>query len=183
MSKLELTTTCNDALNHAKTIAKSMKHTYVTTEHIFIALLEKSNPVRAVFTSLGMCDKTIKKATVQDTCNKHGKAAVDSTDSINFSPKISRVLTHAGIAAKRCNSPVIETRHILLGILEDDTGLVPEILNQLGIDIGDIQAAVQWLLMQRYLNHIHKKNTQDCLLTMQFHLDRNEAEKDLLIAS
>ncbi len=141
MSKLELTAACNDVLNHARTKADEFRHGYVTTEHVFISLLEKSEPVKEIFKTLGIDSEDLRKIMVKDTCTNQKKSRVPK-EKINFSPKISRVITIAGIAAKRHNSPVIGTHHLLLGIIDDDTGLVPEILERCGININDIHSEV-----------------------------------------
>jgi ATP-dependent Clp protease ATP-binding subunit ClpC len=133
MRKLDLTIACNNVLNHARVVASEFSHGHVTTEHVFVALLEKAEPVKEIFKGMGVTAGDIKKAVVRGIADRHKKTRVP-LEKINYSPKISRVVTNAGIAAKKLSSPVIGTHHLLIGILDGDDGLVPEILDACGID-------------------------------------------------
>ena len=138
--KLELTSNCNDVLNHARIIAYEFSHAYVTTEHVFISLLDRSKTVKEILNSIKIPIQDIRKIIIKDIALKSVKGK--SKTKPNFSPKISRLVTLAGITAKKHNSPVIGTQHLLLGLLEEDIGLVTSILEQNGIDISEIQKAV-----------------------------------------
>ena len=137
---IELTSNCNDALNHSKTIATEFSHAYVTGEHVFISLLDKSKTVKDVFDIIKVPAASIKKAAVK-TITEKIPAVKLSDRGPNFSPKLSKIVTLAGIQAKNNKSPVIGTLHLLLGIIESG-GLVVDILEQNGISEEFLQRAV-----------------------------------------
>ena len=141
MGKLELTTNCNDVLNHSRSIAAEFSHPYVTTEHIFISLLDKSKSIKEVFKNIDIPVADIRKLVVKDIVEKISKSDSAKKDP-NFSPRISRIITLAGICAKKYGSPVIGTHHLLMGILDDGDGLVSDILDRNGILITHIQNAI-----------------------------------------
>ena len=139
MGKLELTTVCNDVLSHSQNVAREFNHKYVTTEHVFLALIEKTNTASTALSPQDVNIEDIRKAIIRDISKKIPKADEGSNMAPQYSPKVSRAVTYAGIAAKRCGSPVIGVSHLLIGILEDDSGLVPDILSDCGVDIAVLQ--------------------------------------------
>jgi ATP-dependent Clp protease ATP-binding subunit ClpC len=138
---IDLTSNCNDVLTHSKTIAKEFSHAYITGEHVFISLLDKSKTIKNIFDTIKIDINTVKKLIVQAIVEKLPKEKTPEGPS--YSPKLSKIITLAGIAAKKQNSPVVGTLHLLLGLLETG-GLITDTLELNGIDPESIQRAI-WL--------------------------------------
>ena len=63
-----------------------------------------------------------------------------------FSERARRVLTLAQNEAQRFNHNYIGTEHILLGLVGETEGVVAEVLNNLGIDLEKVRAAVEFII-------------------------------------
>jgi ATP-dependent Clp protease ATP-binding subunit ClpC len=69
-----------------------------------------------------------------------------STGFERFSEGARRVLTRAQGEAQRLGHSYIDTEHILLGIAGEETGIAAKVLNNLGISMSKIQAAVEFVI-------------------------------------
>ena len=69
-----------------------------------------------------------------------------STGFERFSEGARRVLTRAQGEAQRLGHSYIDTEHILLGIAGEESGVVTKVLSNLGISMGKIQAAVEFVI-------------------------------------
>jgi ATP-dependent Clp protease ATP-binding subunit ClpC len=63
-----------------------------------------------------------------------------------FSEGARRVLTRAQGEAQRLGHSYIDTEHILLGIAGEESGITAKVLNNLGISMTKIQAAVEFVI-------------------------------------
>jgi ATP-dependent Clp protease ATP-binding subunit ClpC len=69
-----------------------------------------------------------------------------STGFERFSEGARRVLTRAQGEAQRLGHSYIDTEHILLGIAGEESGIASRVLSNLGISMGKIQAAVEFVI-------------------------------------
>ncbi|MGM0462993.1 MAG: ATP-dependent chaperone ClpB [Fibrobacterota bacterium] len=79
-------------LNHAQKKAREMKDEYVSTDHIFIALLEKSDAVKDIFTPRGVTAGTVKKI-VKDLRKNRNITSDNPEDTMNALEKFGQNLT------------------------------------------------------------------------------------------
>jgi ATP-dependent Clp protease ATP-binding subunit ClpC len=63
-----------------------------------------------------------------------------------FSEGARRILTRAQEEAKRLGHGHIDTEHILLGILADESGVAAKVLVNLGTSLNKVQAAVEFVV-------------------------------------
>ena len=63
-----------------------------------------------------------------------------------FSEGARRVLTRAQGEAQRLGHSYIDTEHILLGLVAEESGIVSKVLNNFGISLNKIQAAVEFVI-------------------------------------
>lgn len=63
-----------------------------------------------------------------------------------FSERARRVLTLAQEEAQRFNHQYIGTEHILLGLVREGEGVASKVLNNLGVDLGKVRAAVEFII-------------------------------------
>ncbi len=69
-----------------------------------------------------------------------------STGFERFSEGARRVLTRAQGEAQRLGHSYIDTEHILLGIVGEESGIAAKVLSNLGISMSKIQAAVEFVI-------------------------------------
>jgi ATP-dependent Clp protease ATP-binding subunit ClpC len=63
-----------------------------------------------------------------------------------FSEGARRVLTRAQGEAQRLGHSYIDTEHILLGLVAEESGIVSKVLNNFGVSLNKIQAAVEFVI-------------------------------------
>jgi len=63
-----------------------------------------------------------------------------------FSEGARRVLTRAQGEAQRLGHGYIDTEHILLGLVGEESGIAVKVLSNLGISVNKIQAAVEFVI-------------------------------------
>jgi ATP-dependent Clp protease ATP-binding subunit ClpC len=69
-----------------------------------------------------------------------------STGFERFSEGSRRVLTRAQGEAQRLGHSYIDTEHILLGLAAEESGIASKVLNNLGISLNKVQAAVEFVI-------------------------------------
>jgi len=66
-----------------------------------------------------------------------------------FSEGTRKILTRAQEEAKRLGHSYIDTEHILLGLVGEESGVASKVLNNLGISLNKVQAAVEFVVGKR----------------------------------
>lgn len=131
----------------AKKIAQGHQHKFVSTEHLLLGLLEVPTCSAAVFIEsfietngvdydIGQICIAIEKA-LKNIPTYPSKKLLDE---IPFSPKVKQVMTVAGVFAKRANTNEVNSLLLLLGIIDEASGVCSTILQDAGIDIELIKA-------------------------------------------
>ena len=131
----------------AKKTAQNYKHKFVSTEHLLLGILEVPTCSAVVFLnsfiqSTGPGDPNID--TLKTNIGKAFRSiptfpAPKLLDEIPFSPKVKQVMTVAGVFARRVDTNEVNTLFMLLGILDDSSGLCSTALQEIGINIDLIK--------------------------------------------
>jgi uncharacterized damage-inducible protein DinB len=66
--------------------------------------------------------------------------------SDRFTERARKVLQLAQEEAQRFNHPYVGTEHILLGLVREDSGVAAHVLNNLGIELHKVRAAVEFII-------------------------------------
>jgi ATP-dependent Clp protease ATP-binding subunit ClpC len=148
MDKLQLTPKCYQALTLAKKYAQRFKSSYVTSDHIFLGILDLDGSTAClILEQTGLNLKTVK----QQICkllkdqSSHMTESVKLSD-IGFSPKTSRIITSSGIHARKLQEDVIGTHHLILGILDEKDGLCIDIFDRLDVNVPEFKNKVYNIL-------------------------------------
>ena len=115
-------------LKAAEKIRFELRHPYVGTEHLLLALLKKDEKVQDLFREYhvsyqSFCDELIKLV---------GQASKPQELNL-YTPMLKRVLEHTIE-----NSSFVNGVSILLSLLEEGDGLALEVLYSLGVDFDII---------------------------------------------
>lgn len=144
MDKISLTPKCLQALTLGKKYAQQFNTTYVTSDHIFLGLLDIDASTAYIVLEAANLDISSLKKQVFDELNSR----VDSTkepvmlSNIGYSPKTSKIISTAGWYAQKLNEDIIGTHHLMLGLLEDNTGIFTELLEKAGVNIDLVRQAI-----------------------------------------
>ena len=134
------------ALQYAQEEAKMLRHRTVGTEHILLGLVTEED---------GIAGKTLREAglTSEDVRDEiehlidygpeRKENEPDSKDVIlPYSPRSRQIMSYAADEARRLNSPLIGTEHLLLGLLRDDKILSSQIIKNLNLSLSKIRQSI-----------------------------------------
>ncbi len=139
-----------NALNLSIEEAQSLGHTYVGTEHILLGLLGEGTGV--AYTILNTL--SIKKEVIVDMIKKRIGVGMKSSLSIaDFTPRAKRILHQSTHKAKMLNHTYVGTEHILLALIDEIDCYAVAFIKDLGIDLNDIETAVQGSQEVEILNY------------------------------
>ncbi len=123
-----------DVLNYSKEEAIRLGNAYIGTEHLFLGILRDGEGL-AVDTLLVLgVDLFDLKKVIEGSLRSDRPLKLSSTDNIPLLRSSERVLKLVYLEAKSLKNDVIDTEHLLLAILKDETSLVTIKLHDLNID-------------------------------------------------
>jgi hypothetical protein len=147
MGKLPQTPRVKRVLEYALEEARSLRHDYVGTEHLLLALLRVPDSTAVqILLSLGLKLEEIRKEVLRLLGQNVDPAASalppqEVQGSVppaatgfgyeRFTEAARRVMQLAHQEAQRLNHEYISTEHLLLGLLKEGTGIAAAVLNQL----------------------------------------------------
>jgi ATP-dependent Clp protease ATP-binding subunit ClpC len=122
----------------AQAEAKRLGHTYVGTEWLLLGIMGEggvaAKAIKAVDVNLSQILAEIEKAT--------GRGIGYTDTQLPFTPRAKRVLQLSWDEAKKLSHERIDTGHILLGLLQEGTGLAVRVLDNLGVDLQKLRDSV-----------------------------------------
>jgi Clp amino terminal domain, pathogenicity island component len=122
-----------DVVVRAQEEARSFKHNYLGVEHLLIALsTEAGGSAGGVLREAGVTPERLR-AQVE---LKVGEGRETPSGRISFTPRSKQALQ---LARRVAGSGLIETRHVLLGILELPDGMGVEILDSFGVSRDELR--------------------------------------------
>ena len=114
----------------AEAFRKELKHPYVGSEHLVLAILEGDNEISRKLKVYGLSFDTFRSELINivGTSNK-------DTDFILYTPLLKRVIEGATNDAMDNNSGKVLVRHLFLSLLEEGEGIAIRIMLGLNIDL------------------------------------------------
>jgi ATP-dependent Clp protease ATP-binding subunit ClpC len=128
-----------EALRLAHEEARTLRHSYVGTEHILLGLLRERDGLAA--TTLASFEVTYERVRLA-VVRMMGLGVEDATGELPFTGPASEAIERAGREASTLGSERVGTEHILLALTRDPAGAAPRILVQLDADPAAIRAAL-----------------------------------------
>ncbi len=126
--------------------ARTLKHSYIGTEHILLGLLREEEGLAA--RALDALDITVEEVRAQ-VARIVGQGVEVTTGQIPFTPRVKKVLELALREALSLGHNYIGTEHILLGLVRENGGVAARILLDLDADAEMIRSHVNRMLSGR----------------------------------
>ncbi len=126
----------------AEKIRKDLRHPYVGSEHLLLAILSEDNEVTRVLKSYGLNYSTFETELV----NIVGKSNKE-TDFVLYTPLLKRIIAASLEDAKENNGGKVTERHLFLALLEEGEGIAIRIMLSLDIDIDSIYDELKYNLV------------------------------------
>lgn len=128
-------------LAQARSEAVGLRHEYVGTEHILLALVHMpDHPGAKVLARLRVHIPGIREA-VERTV-KPGTARVAHNDSLPYTSRAKKTLELAMTAARDLRHDYVGTEHLLLGVLHEEKGIGAQVLRSFGVTVERVLATM-----------------------------------------
>ena len=109
---------------------QELKHPYVGSEHLLLAMLSSKNAVSKVLNNFGLTYKRFK----EELINVVG-IGYKSNELKLYTPLLKRVIENALNDAKEDNNAQVTVTHLMLALLEEAEGIAIRIMLSLNIDL------------------------------------------------
>ena len=131
-----------ESLSNSQLILNRYRHNQWDCEHIFMALIEQEKGVPAeILNELGL-NIDVLHGRVHSMLENADKTA-GSSNQIYETPRLNELFVRADTEAKRLNDEFIGSEHLLVGLTQEDTGEVSEVLEEFDISTEKVYQALQ----------------------------------------
>ena len=135
----KLTTATRRALQGAEEEARRLHHGYIGTEHLLLGLLHVEDAVTAqLLTGLEVELGKVRSAVEAII----GRGDQPAAGTMHATPRAKKVLVLAGEEAQRFDREVVDTPHLLLGLVREGQGVAAGVLESLGAKLDALREAV-----------------------------------------
>ena len=131
MDTSKYTEKAQEAISVAQKLAEERNNTQLETEHLLLALVDqKDGVVPQILAKLGV-DNTQVKRQLENELEKLAKAS--GPTQVYLSPRLKQVLDAAEKESRNFKDEYISTEHMLIAVIDQDTGAAGRILKGYGI--------------------------------------------------
>ena len=129
----QYTPQAREALSLAVSVAESLNHGYVGTEHLLIGLLQEGNGVAAKVLE----ENGVEESRVIDLVSQliAPNPTLQTADKNAYTPRARRVIENSYREAVRFKAHQIGTEHILISILRESDCVASRLLNTIGVNV------------------------------------------------
>lgn len=147
-------------LINSKKEMQELKHAYVGSEHLFLAILKQKSDISKKLNDFGITYSKFKDKLVELV--GIGK---EENHWFLYTPLLKRVMETALLISKESSKGEVTGEHLIFAILEEGEGVAVRILNKMEVDISDLQDYFSSRLSSK------KKNGKKKLLVEEFGVD------------
>ena len=123
-----------DVLSYSREEAIRLGNRNINSEHIFLGILRDGEGVAIdILVSMGLNLSALRK-TIEDHLRENKELSASETENIPLLKTAERVLKLVYLEARSLRSDTIDTGHLILAILKDETNLVTQLLESENID-------------------------------------------------
>jgi ATP-dependent Clp protease ATP-binding subunit ClpC len=112
---------------------------FIAPEHILLGLMREDKSIPARFFPRQCSIDTIRREVESRIVPRE---RMPQSTEIRLSPETKRVLAYANEESQRLHSKVINTEHLLLGILHEENSIAAEVLYQQGVRLQNVRAII-----------------------------------------
>ena len=147
-------------LLNSKKEMQDLRHPYVGSEHLFLALLKNKNDVSKKLAEIGVTYSKFKDKLIEIV-----GVGKEENNWFLYTPLLKRIIETSLLISKESSGNEVTIEHLFFSILEEGDGVAVRILNKLNVDIGDLQDYFSSRLNSK------KKNGKKKLLIEEFGVD------------
>ena len=133
-----------DVLTYSREEALRLGHDFVGTEHLLLGIIREGEGLALqILEMLGVKPSVLRKEI--ENMMKPGTKSLGQLGNIPLIKQAEKVLKVTVLEAKLLNSAVIETEHLLLAILKEDTSLPAKVLEKFDVDYKTVRDKYEML--------------------------------------
>jgi ATP-dependent Clp protease ATP-binding subunit ClpC len=133
----------NDILGYSKEEAIRLGNSHISPEHLFLGILREGEGVAVDILLNHGVDLLMLKGSIEKSIKADKPVTMADNDILPLLKSTERVLRLVHIEAKALKTRVIDTEHLLMAILRDESNLVTRFLTELDIDYSLVKKAVE----------------------------------------
>jgi len=133
----------NDILGYSKEEAIRLGNSHISPEHLFLGILREGEGVAVDILLNNGVDLLMLKGSIEKSIKADRPVAMADNDILPLLKSTERVLRLVHIEAKALKTKIIDTEHLLMAILRDESNLVTRFLTELDIDYSLVKKAVE----------------------------------------
>ncbi|MGD2034369.1 MAG: Clp protease N-terminal domain-containing protein, partial [Bacteroidales bacterium] len=132
-----------DVLSYSKEEAIRLGNTEIGPEHLFLGILREGEGIAIdVLVTLGSNLYELRKD-IESSLNPSGPIKVTNTENIPLLKSSERILKLVYLEAKSLSKTTIDTGHLLLAILKDETSTVSRVLEKHEISYTNVRKELE----------------------------------------
>jgi ATP-dependent Clp protease ATP-binding subunit ClpC len=132
----------NDIHGYSKEEAIRLGNNHISPEHLFLGILREGEGVAVDILLNNGVDLLMLKGSIEKSIKADKPVAMADNEILPLLKSTERVLRLGHIEAKAMKTKVIDTEHLLMAILRDESNLVTRFLAELDIDYMLVKKAV-----------------------------------------
>ncbi|MBN1180913.1 MAG: ATP-dependent Clp protease ATP-binding subunit [Bacteroidales bacterium] len=135
-----------DVLSYSREEAIRLGNDYLGSEHLFLGILRDGEGIAIdVLVSLGVELVDLKK-NIEDQIRKENPGKQLDSENLPLMRNAERVLKLIYLEAKSLNNPTIDTGHLLLALLKDETNVVTQMLESQNINYDQVKSELHRII-------------------------------------
>ncbi len=155
-------------LKKAENIRLKLRHPYVGTEHMLLAILSEENDVSNILKEYGLTYSVFEKELISLV----GHASREQELNL-YTPMLKQVIEIACMDASENNKGVVSPRHLFLALLEEGEGVAFRILVGLDIPVDEVYSS----LKRKHITKESRKNLEILKIGISLSESVNKNEK------
>ena len=148
----------------AKKEMYDLKHPYVGSEHLLLAILKNDNNI-----SKKLKDYNLDYQTLKNEIIKIIGVGTNSNNWFLYTPLLKRILENAIIDSKENNNGEVTVEHLFSSLLEEGEGVAIRIMLGINIDVDELYGEFSYKL-----NNTNKRKKNKKLLIEELGIDLNQ---------
>ncbi len=139
---------CRQALYRAREEAVTLRHGYVGTEHILLAILKASDDdAPRLIAKLGLVPSRVRRD-VETHVQEANSTRLRDTE-IPYTSRAKKVLELAMSEARELDQQTVRVGHLLLGLIAEEKSIAAQVLRTHGVTFTAARAALTRISMRR----------------------------------
>ena len=151
-------------LMNAKKEMQKLKHPYVGSEHLMLAIIKTNKEISKKLSEFGVTYNSFKNKLIEII-----GVGTEENNWFLYTPLLKRVLETAILISKESSNGEVTSEQLFFAILEEGEGIAIRILNKLDVNIDDLQN----FLSTKIVNKKHK-NSKKKLIIDEYGVDLTE---------